>query len=265
MPDALLKIVQEIQKAIRARGLQVYYGYMAEETSVPSVHWNSENGGDWEGFLDCAADLGAKVAYVNWAPFEQFEIDEAVSALQADESELSPARGQAESLEEIRTFQTKVGLTCVIDLAFVANGILHLYQKTADWFDKFGELTEEEEEEEDNREGNDRELPVAEIDQWATKLASHSKYPSTRNHEYLLERIAGEEFGRLPAYKILRRAEAIYEMDFKDAAEEKIAAEVMQLRGQGLNQNAIALKLGISRERVSAIVSSRTRRLEENQ
>jgi hypothetical protein len=261
MPDALLKTVQEIQKAIRAKGLRVYYGYLPEETSVPSVHWNSENGGEWDAFLDCAEELGSKVVYVNWAPFEQFQIDEAVSCLESDGSGL-PADEEKTELAQIRAFQSRVGSTCVIDLAFVANGVLHLYQQTADWFDEFGELTGDDEE--DNEQESGRELPINEINEWATKLASDPKYATIKNREYLLERIAAGEFDRLPTYKILRRAEAIYEIDFKNAAEEKLAEEIMRLREQGLNQNAIALKLGISRERVSAIVSSRSRVRHEN-
>jgi hypothetical protein len=253
MSDALLKTVQEIQETVRAKGLQVYYGYLAEETSVPSVHWNSENGGEWGRFLDCAVELGAKVVYVNWAPFDQFQIDEVISALRSDGSEL-PGNGEdSESLAQIRAFQSKVGLTCVVDLAFVANGILHLYQETAEWFDEFGEVAGEEGDEEEE---NGQELPIAGINEWATKLASDPKYATSKNREYLLERIAGGEFAHLPLYRVLRRAEAIYETDFKEGAEERLAAEVMRLRCEGLNQNAIALKLGISRDRVSAIVSA---------
>jgi hypothetical protein len=33
-------------------------------------------------------------------------------------------------------------------LAFVANGVIHVYQETADWFDEFGELLPEEDEDE---------------------------------------------------------------------------------------------------------------------
>jgi len=31
-------------------------------------------------------------------------------------------------------------LTCIIDLAFVSNSVVHIYQETANWFDEFEEL-----------------------------------------------------------------------------------------------------------------------------
>jgi DNA-binding CsgD family transcriptional regulator len=91
-----------------------------------------------------------------------------------------------------------------------------------------------------------------------TALASDPQYPISKQPEYLLERIAGSQFAtirRPQISEILRRAEAIYQVQFKQAAETKLANEIQELRGQGLNIVAVALKLGISRNLVSALVS----------
>ncbi len=256
MDDPFLKTLDEIRKGADQSGLRIFYGYMAEESKVPSVHWNRENGGDWKQFLACARTVGANVLYVNSAPFEQFQVDDAISVL---ESKLADGAKEEEEtkrlVSQVRTFQPKVGLTCIIDLAFVANGVVHIYQETADWFDEFNDSVAEEEEENEEIE-NRKPVSQAIIDKWATSLASDPKYTTSKDRDYLLEKLAGKELSELPAYRILRRAEAIYETDFKQAAEEKLAREIKQLRDKGLNQSAIAIRLGIPKDRVSGLLSA---------
>jgi hypothetical protein len=255
MNDLLSKTLEEVRKEAEGSGMRIFYGYLAEEKSVPTVHWNRENGGDWKKFLVCARTLSATILYVSWAPFEQFEIDDAVSTLESeltqDESEDKETR---KLLSQIPVFQAKVGLTCEIDLAFIANGVVHLYQETADWFDEFGSMVGEDDEDEEEVEER-RPASKAVVNKWATALASHPKYPTIKQHDYLLEKIAGDEFSQLPKYEVLRRAEMIYQTDFREAAERTLAKEIQELRSQGLNLNAIAQKLGISRDRVSGLTS----------
>lgn len=239
--------------------MRVFYAYLAEDSKIPSVHWNREHGGDWKKFLVCARTLGASVLYLNWAPFEQFEIDDSISKLESKMTEDDEEDNEIKKLQsQVRGFQSKVGMTCVIDLAFVANGVVHVYQETADWFDEFGDLTGEDEEADDDEPEEKTVVSKEVLDKWATALASDPRYSTTKRHEYLLEKIAGGAFLELPVYDILRRAEAIFHVDFKQAAEEKLANEIQELRNQGFNMHAIAMKLGISQVRVSGLASLMT-------
>ncbi len=255
MDDALLKTVDDIRKVADQGGLKVFLGYLSEESKVPSVYWNRENGGDWRDFLVCARAVGAGILYLNWAPFEQFEIDDAVSALESRLAEGGEgADEERELLNKVRTFQSKVGLTCAIDLAFLANGVIHICQETTEWFDAFSDLTAEEEE--DNEPRHKQPVSKEVVDKWARALASDPKYATSKDHEYLLEKVGGDELPKLPMYEILRRAETIYEADFKEAAEKELATEAKRLRDKGMNQSAIAIKLGISKDRVSGLLSA---------
>lgn len=250
--DTLSKTIEAICKEAESNPLLIFYGYLAEESEVPSVHWNSERGGDWKKFLWCAKAFHARVLYVNWAPFEQFEIDDSISLLESTHEDGEEDEAAKKQVAQIRAFESKVGITCVIDLAFFANGVIHTYQETADWFDEFRDLVPDEDDDE-----ADESKPISKSDlrKWATTLASDARYCTSTQREYLLEQIAGAEFPQLPAYKILREAETIYQADFKQAAEEKLANEIQGLRDQGLNMKAISLKLGISQGRVSGLVS----------
>jgi len=262
MNESLSKTLDEIRKEAEDSGMRIFYGYLVDEGHVPAVHWNRENGGDWKKFFVCARTLSANILYVNSALFEEFEIDDAVSKLESEIAEDDDEERETQKLlRQVRAFQPKVGLTCVIDLAFVASGIVHIYQQTADWFDEFRDLTGDDEDDDDETEQR-RPIDKAVVNNWATTLASDPKYPTTKQHEYLLEKIAGDEFSKLPVYEILRRAETIFQVDFKLAAEEKLTDEIQGLRSKGFNINAIALKLGISRERVSALMPVNPRKRE---
>jgi hypothetical protein len=253
MNDPLSITVEAICKEAGSNALQIFYGYLAGERGVPSVHWNSEHGGDWQNFLGCAKALNAHVLYVNWASFEQFEIDDSIEALESTPEDSEVDEETKKQIAQIRAFQSKVGITCVIDLAFLADGVVHIFQETANWFDEFSELIPDDNDDDEAEES--KPINKSDLRRWATALASDPKYCTSTQREYLLQQIAGAEFPQLPAYHILREAETIYQTEFKQAAEEKLANEIQGLRNQGFNLKAIGLKLGISQGRVSGIVS----------
>jgi len=257
MSDPLSKTLEAIREVAKDSSLQLFCGWLSENDKIPEVYWDKDNGGDWRNFLGCATAVNAKVLYLTWAPFEQFQVDEVVAEL---ESELAEREGREDGASETRelvgdarAFESKVGLTCIIELAFVANGVLHIYQENPGWFDEFEELLPEEDDQEaEERKPTDK----ATVNKWAMVLAGDQKYIASKDREYLLEKLAGEEFPRLPVFEILSRAETIFQADFRQVAEEKLADEIRQLREQGLNLNAIALKVGISRDRVSGLMSA---------
>jgi hypothetical protein len=252
MNDPLSKTVEVICKDAKTSGLQVFYGFLPDQSKVPTVHWDSEHGGDWKQFVACAKAFDARVLYVNWAPFEQFDIDDAVSVVESNSEGGDEDRELTKQIDQLRAFQPKVGLTCLIDLAFCASGVIHTHQETADWFDEFSNLVPDEEDENANE---SEKISESDLRRWATALASDSRYCTSSRRDSLLKDIAGAEFSRLPAYKILDEAEEIFQRDYKQVAEEKLANDIQELRNQGLNLKAIGLKLGISQGRVSGIVS----------
>ena len=256
MSDPLERTVDEIRQTAGNMALGVFFGWMVAD-KVPTVHWNQERGGDWRAFLECAKSLKAEVIYLNWTPFEEFQVDDAVSELESTitQNDGSELEGAKDRLSKITKFKKKVGLTCVIDLAFVASGVIHIYQKVADWFNEFESLAEELEDKDDEHE---RTVDKATITKWARLLAQDPKFifSNSRQREYLLEKIAGNESAKLPLYEVLARADMIFNAEFKQNAEAKLAEEIQKLRQQGLNLGGIAQRIGISRDRVSSLLSA---------
>ncbi|MGA8150414.1 MAG: hypothetical protein WB952_05650 [Terriglobales bacterium] len=260
--DVLLEKVKAIINLANTQGLIVFYGW-AHGSDQKTVDWNEEHGGDCATFLECAKAVDAKLLYLNWAPFEEFQVDEALehrestttagNKLGVEQPDTIPSRRQIEA------YRDKVGITAVIDLAFVHENIVHIYQCYADWFETFQELTEGLEVDSDENEDHfpERVVDKALVRKWASQLASHPKFGMARSgdqREFLLESIAGTEIDTLPVGDILARADSIYQFEIKPTEEERMRAKARELREQGLNINAIAVKLGISKDRVSGLL-----------
>ena len=71
----------------------------------------------------------------------------------------------------------------------------------------------------------------------------------------MLEKLAGKEYDTLPLGHIMGRAETIYQFEVKPEVEKQLREQAWVLKAQGLNMNAIALRLKISKERVSGLLA----------
>ena len=72
----------------------------------------------------------------------------------------------------------------------------------------------------------------------------------------MLESLAGEGCESLPTRAIFERAETLYLFEVRPVEDGRLQKEVRALRKGGANMNVIAQKLGISRDRVSGLLSS---------
>jgi len=252
--DPFTKFVDEITAHTKQEGLVLYYG-LKEGTFDTAVYWNEERGGDWRKFLNVAKALGARVVYLNWSPFEEFQVDEALSSVPDDEEFDDPDSEERD--QQIEAYREKVGLIAQIDLAFVVDGVTHIYRRSPDWFEAFQALVHEAGDE-DEQELPEPRVDKATVDKWARSLATHEKYAGCKTHDqrrYLLEQLAGDDYGTLPVNEVLKRADTVYTFEVRPEQEKELRARARTLREHGLNLNAIGQKLGISRDRVSALLA----------
>jgi len=178
------------------------------------------------------------------------------AALKASEGgQTIEIEGRKQALEKYRS---KVGLIAVIDLVFLFEETFHVYQKSSEWFDDFEGLRPEEDGDEEESSTVEQEADKAVVDRWADTLANDPQFGKCKSYderEYLLEKLAKDEFGTLPAPRIIRRADTVYELDVRAKQDERLRHEARRLHDEGKNINAIALKLGISRDRVSGLLA----------
>ena len=255
MKDPLAATIDQIREQAKSLNLTVFY------SSVPNderrtIHWNDDHGGDWKSFLECARNAGIKLVYLHWEIFEQSELDDALGA--DTENEESQDEEDEALIAQIEQFQDRVGLTACLEIAFINDGISHIFYESADWLSKFEELIADDSEEIEDFDVKEPKVDAAVVNKWARELASHPKYSGCKSgdeREFLLEQIAGTEFPKIPLWPTIRRAETIFAMEIKDQEEERLSAQAREMRRQGLNMNAIAKKLKISRDRVSGLLA----------
>lgn len=147
-------------------------------------------------------------------------------------------------------------MTAVIEIAFIVDDVAHWYEQVADWFKAFEELTEESES--SDQDDADDSVDKAAVQKWASELANDPRFRTCKNsdqREYLLEQIAGDNLGDLPAYDVLSRAESIFQLEIKPMLDERLSEEARALRKKGMTVAGIAQKLGLPKDKVSGMLS----------
>lgn len=243
--DPLLQVVKEIEDYCQTHEIIFCYGFLGSEDQR-IVYWDVKHDPDWRNFLLLAKSLQAKVIYFNLCTFEESELKEALS------------ESAENAVADIESFSDKVGLLSCIKLIFIYDGVFHICEMENDWFAKFKKVVadieslEEEEEE-------DYEIDEAVVDEWAKKLANDPRYSTCKNktqRSYLLEQLAGKKYEDLPDWEILDCADKIYFLEVKANEDQRLKTEAIRLRDEGVNLNAIAQKLGISRTKVSGLLKN---------
>ncbi len=113
-------------------------------------------------------------------------------------------------------------------------------------------------EDEDEYAEDEKPPDTATVEKWARALAADPNYIFRKGFSQrldLLKNIAGDEAEKVSTYSVVNRAETIFQDEFRQDAEKKLVEEIRRLREDGLNVNAVAIKLGISKDRVSGLLS----------
>lgn len=239
--DSLRQMGDKVSDYCKKQNLHVFNGYVVGSEGR-HVCWNAQDGSSWTSFLEIAKSLDVKLIYLNLIPFEDSQV---VAALETDE----------EDNTQIESYRSKVGLIACIELAFLYDGVFHIFELKSDWFMQFQELVADTEKFEEEEDEIDQEV----VDEWAKKLANDPRYNTCKNktqRSYLLEQLAGKKYEELPDWEILDLADKIYFFEVKAKEDQRLKIEALRLRDEGKNLNAIAQKLGISRDRVSGLLKS---------
>ncbi len=265
MVDDLRKTKEQLLSAINEAGLRTFVGAYPPE-QVPEIFWNSDLEPDPSNFVIVAKSLGAKVLYVDWVVFAEDQLNEAMAA---EPVEKNGANHEELSVDEynkrVKEFAQYVGSVASVRAGFFLDGLFHVFQREAKWYQEFGELIGSEEPGETSESGSEdsHESKVSkEVLAWAEKLASDPRFGTLDTEDqqcYLLRKLAGDQYEKLPVGAILKNAATIYQVDIRPAEEEKeekeLLSQIQTLKSQGKTILAIAGKLGLPRDRVSMLLA----------
>jgi hypothetical protein len=250
--DALLKQVEDIRGFLAAAKIPLFFASLSGHEGG-SVYWDEALGGDWKEFLAAAKLMGARGVYLNWERFEEAQLTDALRTIEAG---FVNSSGMEVKVKDGEKFGANIGLTAVVEMAFMVDGVAHWYEHVADWFKEFEELTEEAESSDEDEFG--KSVDKVAVHKWASELANDPRYRTCKTNdqrEYLLERIAGDELGDLPVYEVVSRAETIFQLEIKPALDDRLSEEARALRKKGMTLSGIAQKLGLPKDKVSGMLS----------
>jgi hypothetical protein len=254
LTDNLSNEKREIATQLSGDGLALFYGAFPSE-GVNEIYWDKEIGGDWREFLKVAKKLEVPVLYIDWIEFTEDYFNEEMPEGGLEGESEEPIRDQQRGLERER-FTRYIGLTAAIRLGFFIGNTFHLYVKETQWFQDFSDsvTTGEPSKADENEEDDARER----TDIWAEKLSNESEFASLKRRSdkrALLQKLAGNEFKKLPIDNILWRADALRAENLRTANNERLAKQAKELRAKNMSILAIAGKLGIPARQVTILLA----------
>ena len=123
--DDLTILKDDMTAFIEGHGMKRYQGYVSDD--VQSVLWDGgENPDSWKDFVELAKASGAPFLTMNDMLLERTDVDFLVTRLQR------ASYGNEEDMEEARWLRTYVGKTGFVQLGFPYQGIIFLYEVSAD-------------------------------------------------------------------------------------------------------------------------------------
>jgi len=250
--DPLLKQVDDIRLFLETEKIPIFFAPLSGHEGA-SASWDEATGGEWKKFLGAAKSMGAKSVYLNW---QRFQEEEFLNALATIEAGFVNSSGMDVKVKDVENFRAYIGLTAIVEIAFIVDGVAHWYEQVADWFKEFEELTEEAER--SSEDDSDEPVDKAVVQKWASELANDPRFRTCKNYdqrEYLLEQIAGDNLAGLPVHDVLGRAESIFQLEVKPGLDERLSEEARALRKKGMTLTGIAQKLGLPKEKVSGMLS----------
>lgn len=136
--------------------MAVYHGYHRMPDAMIQVSWDTDRHPDFRQFVEAARRAGAKLIIFHQQPFAMDQIDGALDQL--DECDFT--REEKRSYEaRLRKLQAYEGFTCSLELSFVHEGRVFIFEQHTDWYESFAEIVSEieaasEEEDEDGEDGS---------------------------------------------------------------------------------------------------------------
>ncbi|MBV8072387.1 MAG: hypothetical protein JO270_20965 [Acidobacteriaceae bacterium] len=155
MPQNLETLKAEMEAHLEQLRIAVFHGYHRMPDAMAQVSWDAQRQPDFRLFLQAALQAGAKLIVFHQQPFTMAQIDEALDQL--EECELS--REEKRSYEtRLRKLQAYEGFTCSLELSFVHENRVFVFEQHTEWYESFADIVSEieaaAEEEEDSEDGS---------------------------------------------------------------------------------------------------------------
>ncbi|HET7209300.1 MAG TPA: hypothetical protein VFI95_22175 [Terriglobales bacterium] len=136
VPDDLTTLKDDMIAFIEGHGMRRFHGLVNYE-EVQCIAWEDADDPDgWKQFVELAKESGAKFLTMHSWTLERQQLDELVQHL---------SNGQFtndEDIEEARWLRSYLGKTGFVQLGWLYEGSVMLYETGTEWYDRYQRLLE---------------------------------------------------------------------------------------------------------------------------
>jgi len=256
---------QEAQEVIAEATLLGFIPYFSDDLSelwtegVPKdrllLRWDTGNG-SWRDFLQAGKGLGARVIYIETALFHWEDVSASLEEL-GEEKGLEPSKLE-ETLKEAERFKNREGKVQDLVLAFLAEGVWHVYHHPADWVSQYQTLLSGLEEEEEIAE-EESGLSEEELERYSHQLAQCLPFGRSEKKNIRREiarRLFKDRLERLEPHieEIVETAIGIFETEVRPNKERALAQEAHRLMEGGLSRRKVGERLNLSWQKLNRLL-----------
>lgn len=263
--DKLLSIIEEINNWCKSNDIICFKGSTEEDFLINYYNYNNESNDEWIDFLEIAKKLKVNIIVIEKEINVIKTLYEEDFEIILEEEDLSPfLKKKYENALEHNDYIAQLKLT------FNYNDICYRFLIKSEWYLDYILALEVIE----NLTELDNSLPIdnvnsisphrfyperlseMEIEDYSRKIIDNSEFivnSKSKNHredftKRVLKEILGDSFNESSHFywPVVRRVEALFEIEIKPKIESDIKAKVLDLKKQGFKKVAIRSKLDIS-------------------
>jgi hypothetical protein len=135
-PDNLLSLKDDMVAFIAGHGLRRMHGHATE--SVPSILFEEDHADSWKDFVELAKAAGAIFITMSEVVLEKPDLELLIEELHEQQF----PEPDSMSLDDAQHLVQHVGQIGFIQLGFVYQGIVFLYEASTEWYDRYQLLVE---------------------------------------------------------------------------------------------------------------------------
>lgn len=156
MPQNLETIKAEMEAYLKDSQMAVFQGFHRVPDAMTQVSWDTDRQPDFRPFLEAARRAGARLIIFHQQPFAMDQVDSALDQLEDCDLTREEKRSYETRLRQLQPYE---GFTCSLELSFVHEGRVFVFEQHTEWYESFADIVSEieaasEEEEEDTEDGS---------------------------------------------------------------------------------------------------------------
>jgi hypothetical protein len=140
MPQNLESLKTEMEAHLEQLQIAIFHGYHRMPDAMSQVSWDAQRQPDFRQFVEAARQAGARLIIFHQQPFTMDQLDEALDQLEDCDFTREEKRNYETRLRQLQAYE---GFTCSLELSFVHEGRVFVFEQHTDWYESFADIVAE--------------------------------------------------------------------------------------------------------------------------